>query len=70
MHTLKEFREKIQNLETERSRLLREIESLRKAAELRAVTLEGEVIQMREEVKSLREFLGTTSKEAVSGSNM
>jgi predicted nucleic acid-binding Zn-ribbon protein len=59
MQTLKEFREKIQTLETERSRLLREIESLRKAAELRAVTLEGEVTQLREEVKSLREFLGT-----------
>jgi uncharacterized coiled-coil DUF342 family protein len=70
MQTLKEFREKIQTLETERARLLREIESLRKAAESRAVTLQGEVTQMREEVKSLREFLGTTSKEAVPGSNV
>jgi uncharacterized coiled-coil DUF342 family protein len=63
MATLKALREKIQALETERAALLVEVEKLRKAAELRATALEGEVSQMREEVKSLKELLGTSAGE-------
>ena len=70
MQTLKDLREKIEALETERSRLMVEIESLRKAAESRAANLEGEVSLMREEAKSLRELLGSNSKEAVSAPNV
>ncbi len=40
------------------------MEKLRKAAESRAATLETEVSQMREEVKSLKELLGTGEKQA------
>ena len=58
MQTLKNLREKINTLETERSNLMIEIEKLRKVAESKAVALEGEVIMLREEVKSLRELLG------------
>ena len=47
-----------------------EVESLRKAAESRVTTLEGEVGQMREEAKSLRELLGNSSKEIVSSSDV
>ena len=70
MQTLKDLRAKIQALETERARLMVEVESLRKAAESRVITLEGEVVQMREEAKSLRELLGNSSKEIVSSSNV
>jgi len=58
MQTLKNLREKIKTLETERSNLMIEIEKLRKVAESRAVALESEVGMLREEVKSLRELLG------------
>ena len=58
MQTLKNLREKIKTLETERSNLMIEIEKLRKVAESKAVALEGEVTMLREEVKSLRELLG------------
>ncbi len=57
MQSLKELREKIQTLENERSRLLIEVESLRKAVESRAEALEGEVIHLREESKNLHDLL-------------
>lgn len=57
MQTLKEIREKIQSLETERTRLKVEVEALRKAAESRVTLLEDEVSQMRKEAQSLRELL-------------
>ena len=57
MQNLKDLREKINSLEDERSRLLAEVESLRKAAEARIAALEGEVGQLRKDVSSLREFL-------------
>ncbi len=60
MQTLKILREKIKMLETERSSLLVEIESLKKAAELRAAALESEVNELREEIKSLKELLGSS----------
>ena len=65
MQTLKELREKIQALEAERTRLMGEIEGLRKQAEARAAALEAEVGQMREEAKSLNAILdGAQAKGA------
>jgi septal ring factor EnvC (AmiA/AmiB activator) len=68
MQTLKEIRERIQSLESERARLIVEVEALRKAAESRATLLEGEVNQMREEAKSLRELLLANPKPPASPS--
>jgi len=58
MQTLKNLREKIKTLETERANLMVEIEKLRKVAESRVNALESEVNILREEVKSLRDLLG------------
>jgi predicted nucleic acid-binding Zn-ribbon protein len=58
MQTLKNLREKIKTLETERSNLMIEIDKLKKVAESRASALESEVSMLREEVKSLRDLLG------------
>jgi uncharacterized coiled-coil DUF342 family protein len=57
MHTLKELREKIAALETEKAKLISEVDDLRKAAEARVTTLESEVGQIRLEAKSLRALL-------------
>ena len=62
--TLRNLREKITRLETERMSLLVEIEKLKKVAEARANALETEVNELREELKSLREFLGTSEETA------
>jgi len=58
MQTLKNLREKIKTLETERANLMIEIEKLKKVAESRVNALESEVSMLREEVKSLRDLLG------------
>jgi len=63
MQTLKNLREKIKTLETERSNLMIEIDDLRKVAESRISALESEVSIMREEVKSLRDLLGYPEEE-------
>jgi len=63
MQTLKNLREKIKTLETERANLLIEIEKLKKAAESKISALESEVNMLREEVKSLRELLGYAEEE-------
>jgi hypothetical protein len=57
--SLTTLRERIGLLETERSSLLVEIESLRRAAESRASALENEVNSLREEIQSLKELLGS-----------
>ena len=57
MVTLKDLREKIENLENEKSRLLEEVEKLRKEAEEKAVALECEVAVLREEAESLKKML-------------
>lgn len=62
VQTLRNLREKIKTLETERSNLMIEIEGLRKVAESRANALESEVGMLREELKSLRELLGYTEE--------
>ena len=56
--TLRNLREKIKKLETEKASLLAEIEELKKAAEAKAGKLENEVSKLRSEVKSLKELLG------------
>ncbi|MCJ7429650.1 hypothetical protein MUO83_00360 [Candidatus Bathyarchaeota archaeon] len=63
MQTLKNLREKIETLETERSNLMIEIDNLRKVAESRVTALESEVSMMHEEVKSLRDLLGYQEEE-------
>lgn len=57
MVTLKTLKEKIENLEKERARLLDEVKELRKEAEGRAVALECEVAVLREEAESLKKML-------------
>ncbi len=63
MQTLRNLREKISTLETERSTLMDEIEKLRKVAESRVQALENEVHTLREEVRSLKDILGYTEQE-------
>ena len=58
MQTIKALKEKISTLEEEKASLMSEIETLRKSAEARAVALEAEVGQMREEAKLLRDIVG------------
>jgi len=58
MQTLKNLREKIKTLETERANLMIEIDKLKKVAESKVDALESEVTMLREEVKSLRDLLG------------
>jgi predicted nucleic acid-binding Zn-ribbon protein len=57
MVTLKDLREKIENLENEKARLLEEVETLKKEAEERAAALECEVAVLREETESLKKML-------------
>lgn len=65
MESLKDLKEKIQSLDTERSRLMSEIENLRKVGESRAFALERDVSLLREEVKYLRDFLGSNEEAKV-----
>jgi len=57
MVTLKNLREKIENLESEKTKLLEEVEELRREAEGKAVALECEVAVLREEAESLKKML-------------
>jgi regulator of replication initiation timing len=59
MESLRNLRERIRTLEAERGNLMMEIEKLKKVAESRVDALEGEVSMLREEVKSLRDLLGS-----------
>jgi DNA repair exonuclease SbcCD ATPase subunit len=63
MQTLRNLREKIKTLETERANLMLEIEELKKLAESKVSALESEVSMLREELKSLRDLLGVNEKE-------
>lgn len=63
VNTLKNLREKMQKLESERSSLLLEIEGLKKAAESKASAIENEITMLRDEVKSLKELLGYSESE-------
>jgi len=57
MVTVKNLRKKIENLESEKTKLLAEVEKLRKEAEGKAVALECEVAVLREEAESLKKML-------------
>jgi len=57
MVTLKNLREKIEKLESEKTKLLAEVQDLRKEAEGKAVALECEVAVLREEAESLKKML-------------
>jgi predicted nucleic acid-binding Zn-ribbon protein len=57
MVTLKDLREKIDTLESERIKLREEVKKLRKEAEGKAVALECEVAVLREEAESLKKML-------------
>ena len=70
MNALRELGEKMQALERERAHLSSEIEVLRKSVESKATVLEGEVIQLREEVKSLRELINRTTDDASPATNV
>ncbi len=66
LQTLKNLRDKIKTLETERASLMIEIGKLRDVAESRADALQNEVAMLREEVRSLRDLLGYKEAEAFS----
>ena len=57
MVTLKNLREKIEKLESEKTKLLAEVKKLRREAEGKAVALECEVAVLREEAESLKKCL-------------
>jgi len=63
VNTLKNLREKLKTLETERANLLLESDGLKKMAEGRANALESEIGMLREEVKSLRQLLGVAEMD-------
>jgi peptidoglycan hydrolase CwlO-like protein len=57
MTTLRNIREKITDLESEKADLMAEVEKLRKKAESMLASLEKEVEELREEADSLKELL-------------
>jgi len=57
MQTLKDLREKIRALETEKASLLAEIEQLKKTAEAKATALEQEVAALKDEAEALKKLL-------------
>ena len=61
--SLKTLQLKIKTLETERSSLLTEMGELKRIAEMRVAALEAEVCQLRDEIKSMREILGSNVNE-------
>ncbi|UCE95374.1 MAG: hypothetical protein JSV51_06500 [Candidatus Bathyarchaeota archaeon] len=58
VNTLKNLREKLKTLTTERANLIIEIDELKKLAEDKANALESEIGMLREEVQSLKQLLG------------
>jgi SMC interacting uncharacterized protein involved in chromosome segregation len=58
VNTLKNLREKLKTLQTERANLLVEIDGLKKMAESKANALESEIGMLKEEVDSLKQLLG------------
>ena len=61
MVTLKNLAEKIESLETEKTRLMEEVKKLRKEAEGKVIALECEVAVLREEAESLRKMIKISS---------
>jgi predicted nucleic acid-binding Zn-ribbon protein len=60
--SLRVLHEKMKTLETEQPSLLDEVARFKKTSETRASVLEAEVNELREELRSLREFLGASEE--------
>ena len=63
IQTQKKLRDRINKLQTERGSLMLELGDLKEDAESRADALEGEICQLREEIRSLKELLGSSEGE-------
>ena len=63
IQTRKSLHEKLSRLETERGSLMLELGDLQKDAEFRAEVLEDEICQLRDEIRSLKELLGSTEEK-------
>ena len=62
MQSVEDLKTRIRSLEAERMRLKNELDGLRRSAENRAISLEGDVTAMRQELNELREILGSNAK--------
>jgi uncharacterized coiled-coil DUF342 family protein len=60
VQTLKQLRQRIETLQSQKTDLLNEIDELKKKAENKAETLEDELSSLKEEVESLKKLLGYT----------
>ena len=58
IHALRNLREKIEKLESQKADLLADIEKLRDIGEERASALEREIATLRKEAESMKELLG------------
>ena len=58
MSSLQNTIQKIRNLESEKKRLLSEIDELKKMADAKASALETEIASLREEAKTLKTLMG------------
>ena len=63
IQTTTTLHDNINKLQTERGSLLLELGDLEKDAESRADALEDEICQLREEIRSLKELLGSGGEE-------
>jgi predicted RNase H-like nuclease (RuvC/YqgF family) len=61
---LDKLRRNLEMLESERSGVLFEIEAVKKDAESKAVGLETEISQLREDITSLKELLGLKTESS------
>jgi hypothetical protein len=61
---LQNLRRNLEVLESERSSVLIEIETVKKDAESKAVGLEMEISQLREDISSLKELLGLNKESS------
>ncbi|MFA5366095.1 MAG: hypothetical protein WC325_13010 [Candidatus Bathyarchaeia archaeon] len=61
---LDKLRRNLEMLESERSGVLFEIEAVKKDAESKAVGLETEISQLREDITSLKEILGLKTESS------
>jgi len=64
IQTKKTLHEKISRMEMDRGSLMLEMGDLEKVAESRADALEDEICQLREEIRSLKELLGSGEEES------
>jgi DNA repair exonuclease SbcCD ATPase subunit len=62
MSYLKETVDKLKNLETEKLKLMAELEELKRTAKAKSDVLTKEISTLREEINSLKDLFGTTSQ--------